>query len=113
MPCGCLFDMMKDTLFDMILFEMIVISESSFEMTFVSKSRKSLKRLSVRDDAGLSLRYDGAIFFTPAACSGCPLFDTTKPRACNLYQTPYSRLNRSYAPPDFLFDMMRRTLISV
>ena len=40
MPCGCLFDMTEDILFDMILFEMIVISESGFEMTLVSKSRK-------------------------------------------------------------------------
>lgn len=40
MPCGCLFDMTEDILFDMILFEMIVISESSFEMTLSSKSRK-------------------------------------------------------------------------
>ena len=32
--------MTEDILFDMILFEMIVISESSFEMTLSSKSRK-------------------------------------------------------------------------
>lgn len=37
MPCGYLFDMTEDILFDMTLFEMIVISESSFEMTHVSK----------------------------------------------------------------------------
>lgn len=62
MPCGCLFDMTEDTLFDMSLFEMIIILKSSFEMTLVSKSQKSSERLSVRDDAGLSLRYDRAIF---------------------------------------------------
>ena len=33
-------------------------------------------------------------FWTPAACSGCQVLDTTEPRACNLYQTPYSRLKR-------------------
>ena len=85
MPCGCLFDMTDDTLFDMTLFEMIVVSKSSFEMTLVSKSRKSSERLSLRDDAGLSIRYDRADFFTPAACSGCSLFDTTEPQANNLY----------------------------
>ena len=41
MPCGCLFDMTEDILFDMTLFEMTVILKSSFEMTLVSKSRKS------------------------------------------------------------------------
>ena len=60
MPCGCLFDMIYDTLFDMTLFEMIVNSGSSFEMILASKSRKSSERLSIRDDAGLSLRYDRA-----------------------------------------------------
>lgn len=55
MPCGCLFDM--------TLFEMTVISKSSFEMTLVSKSQKSSEWLSHRDDAGLSIRYDRAIFF--------------------------------------------------
>ena len=62
MPCGCLFDMTDDILFDMILFEMIIISESGFEMTIVSKSRKSSERLSIRDDVGLSLRYNRADF---------------------------------------------------
>lgn len=76
MPCGYRFDMTEDILFDMIRFEMTINSKSSFEMTLVSKSRKGSERLSIRDDAGLSLRYDGAIFFTPTACSGCPLFDT-------------------------------------
>ena len=60
MPCGCHFDMIDDTLFDMTLFEMIVISKSSFEMFVVSKSHKSSERLSVRYDTGLSLRYDRA-----------------------------------------------------
>ena len=60
MPCGCHFDMIDDTLFDMTLFEMTVNSGSSFEMTFVSKSRKKSERLSIRYDAGLSLRYDRA-----------------------------------------------------
>ncbi len=32
MPCGCHFDMIDDALFEMILFEMTVISESGFEM---------------------------------------------------------------------------------
>ena len=35
MPCGCLFDMIYDILFDMNPFEMIVISKSYFE-TIVS-----------------------------------------------------------------------------
>ena len=40
MPCGCLFDMIEDILFDMTLFDMTVNSGSSFEMTLVSKSEK-------------------------------------------------------------------------
>ena len=64
MPCGCLFDMIEDILFDMLLFEMIVILKSSFEMTLASKSHKSSERLSIRNDAGLSFRYDGAKFLS-------------------------------------------------
>ena len=60
MPCGCHFDMIDDTLFDMNLFGMTVNSGSSFEMTLALKSRKSSERLSIRNDAGLSLRYDRA-----------------------------------------------------
>lgn len=40
MPCGCHFDMIYDTLFDMNPFEMTVISKSGFEMTLALKSRK-------------------------------------------------------------------------
>ena len=60
MPCGCHFDMIDDTLFDMTLFEMTVNSGSNFEMTLALKSRKSSERLSIRDGSGLSFRYDGA-----------------------------------------------------
>ena len=70
MTCGCLFDMIDDILFDMNPFEMIVISKSGFDMTFALKSKKSKERLSIRNDAGLSFRYDGAKFLNAAATSG-------------------------------------------
>ena len=111
MPCGCLFDMIDDILFDMNPFKMIVISESDFEITLVSKSRKSSERFSIRDDVGLSFQYDRTIFYTPTACSGCPLFDTKKQSVINLYQTSYSRLKRPL--PDYLFDMTKDPLFEM
>ena len=70
--------------------------DKSFEMMLVLKSWKSSEQLSIRNDAGLSLRYDRAIFLH--ACGAFRLsavwYDGTEPLASNLYQTPNSRLKR-------------------